>query len=74
MSQCYQYLIFQDTKIIGYCPTWQEADDICKKHTHLTWDKKSNYLLYGDNKNTIVFENLKQLTIQSDIKNTDFLN
>ena len=75
MDENYQVLIFNENKIIGYCHTWQEADDICKKHSYLTWEEKSKYLKAISHKknttehNNMVFEKLEQLTIQSEIKN-----
>lgn len=80
MTDKHQVLIFNESEIIGYCHTWQEADDICKKHSYLTWEEKSKYIKsISNNKSTtnhnkMVFQNLLQLTIQSDIKNTNILN
>jgi hypothetical protein len=30
-------IIWDNKTKIGYCHTWQEADEICKKYQQLTW-------------------------------------
>ena len=37
-------IIWKDNIKIGYCHTYQEADDICKKNKNYTWSFLNNYI------------------------------
>ena len=50
-------IIWKDNKIIGYCHTVFEADDICKKYSNYSWS-----LIENNKKNK---KNLNLLTINN---------
>ena len=56
-----KYLIFKQHLILGYTNSWQEADDICKKNSELTWDIPSIHTQQNINQ-------LEQVTIQTNFR------
>tara|TARA_Y100000591_G_scaffold317056_1_gene326342 strand:+ start:568 stop:786 length:219 start_codon:yes stop_codon:yes gene_type:complete len=59
----YWTLIFNShNKIIGYTPTYKEADMICIKHPDYSWDYAKN-IYKSPEKRYIIFKKLNMITI-----------
>jgi len=41
-------LLFKNNKIIGWVPTHNEADEICKHYTDIEWDEYKEHKDYVD--------------------------
>ena len=57
--------IFHNNKIIGYCCTSNEADDICKNNFNLEWDYAFKNNKINKEKIKKIIDTQPQLTIHS---------
>lgn len=55
-------VIYNNNKIIGYTPTFKEADDICKKNNTYSWDY-ARRVFKNKQKRIDMFKILEQITI-----------
>ena len=57
-------IIYENDKIIGYTPTMNEAEEICKKNNDYFWEFAKN-VEKNDSKLEILFNKLKLITIHN---------
>ncbi len=58
----YWVVLFNKNKIVGYTPTFQEADDICKNNNNYSWDFARG-IFKTEQERIEMFNKLEQLTI-----------
>ena len=62
IGENYWVVLFNENKIVGYTPTFQEADDICKNNNNYSWDF-ARRVFKSEQKRIEMFNTLEQLTI-----------
>jgi hypothetical protein len=58
----YWALIYNNHEILGFTPTYQEAEEICKKNNKYTWEF-ARYIYKSKDERDKIIKSLTQITI-----------